>query len=120
MVLSALTGQSVTPEVDAAASALTIAKLRAARDAMPTTLAQDIKQLRMCAYKGEGGSVVPRLRLHIAEKRLLKNCIEREEERAAWLDERAAKRLATPPAVDSAAAKAAAELAATHIDVADP
>jgi len=81
LVLSALTGQRVSEAVDTAAAQLSMKKLVEARDAMATTLEQDVKQLHMCAYKGVNGSAIPRLRMHIAEKRLLRSCIEATERR---------------------------------------
>ena len=83
LVMAALMGQGVSAEVDAKAADLAISKLAAARDSMPTTLEQDVKELRMCTYKGVGGSVVPRLRMHIAEKRMIRSTMHAIEQRAA-------------------------------------
>ena len=98
LVMAALMGRGVSEKVDAAASALAMAKLVAARDAMPTTLEQDVKQLRMCTYKGVGGAIVPRLRMHIAEKRMIRTTMHALEQRAV---KRLSSQAVPPPPIEA-------------------
>lgn len=106
-VLAALTGHSVSPANDAAAATLIRAKLVAARDVLPTTLAQDraeLVQLQLRADEmmaaaagvapggGEGGGEKvcagddvcapgaerwPRMALRIAEKQFLEQLLDK-------------------------------------------
>ena len=69
-VLAALAGHSVSATNDQAATALIAAKLEAARDALPTTLAQD----RLSLASLHGG-MATRMALRVAEKALLEESI---------------------------------------------
>ena len=84
-VMRALTGQSVSKDVDRAAAELIRTKLVAARDELPTTLAQDRASLLSWP------SV--RMTLRVAEKALLEESIDRNAMRKALVAPRPAEKV---------------------------